>query len=74
MLDFYFVCEILNKGDIELKKISTKDNLADMLIKMVTVTKFNHCKKLLYISQVPWDLLRLSEWTKYELISLAGDT
>ena len=28
---FHFVWEILDKGDIELQKIHTKENLADML-------------------------------------------
>ena len=32
---FYFVREILEDSDIELKKIHTKDNLIDMLTKAV---------------------------------------
>jgi len=48
---FHFLREILNEDDIELKKISTKDN-PNMLTKVVTGTKFNHCKNLLSISQV----------------------
>jgi len=32
---FHFVQEILNEDDIELQKIHTKENLADMLTKVV---------------------------------------
>jgi len=46
---FYFVWEILNKGDLELKKIYTKENPADMLTRVVPGVKFEHCKKLLHI-------------------------
>ena len=46
---FHFVRKILDKGDIELKKIHTKENPIDMLIKIVTGVKSAHCKKLLHI-------------------------
>ena len=46
---FYFVWEILDKGDLELKKIYTKENPADMLTRVVPGVKFEHCKKLLHI-------------------------
>jgi len=39
---FYFVREILCKGDIELQKIHTKENPADMLTKIVPGVKFTH--------------------------------
>ena len=32
---FHFVWEILDEGDIELQKIHTKENLIDMLIKVI---------------------------------------
>jgi len=48
----HFVCEILDEGDIELLKFSSKDNPTDMLTKMVIRTKFNHYKNLLRISQM----------------------
>ena len=41
---FHFILEILDEGDIELKKIHMKENLADMLIKVVPGVKFAHCK------------------------------
>jgi len=49
---FHFMREILDESDIELKKISTKVNLVDMLTKVLTGSKFNHSKNLLCISQV----------------------
>ena len=41
---FHFLREILDEGDIELQKIHTKENHADMLIKVVPGVKFAHCK------------------------------
>ena len=41
---FHFVRENLDKVDIELQKIHTKD---DMLTKVVQIVKFEYCKKLL---------------------------
>ena len=42
---FHFVWEILDEGDIELQKIHTKKNHADMLTKVVPGVKFAHCKE-----------------------------
>jgi len=47
---FHFVHKIPNEGDIELKKISTKGNLADILTKVAIGTNFNHCKKVIEIT------------------------
>ena len=49
---FHFVWEILDEGDIELQKIHTKENPADMLTKVVLGVKFAHCKELLHILQL----------------------
>ena len=49
---FYFVREIFDEGDIELLKIHTKENPADMLTKVVTGVKFIYCKELLHILPV----------------------
>ena len=46
---FHFIREILEEGDIESLKVHTKENPADMLIKVVSEVKFTHCKKLLHI-------------------------
>ena len=45
-MKYHFVWDVLEDGDIEVKKIHTKDNPADMLTKVVFSVKFNHGKKL----------------------------
>ena len=47
----HFVREILDE-DIELQKIHTKENPADMLTKVVSGVKFAHCKEVLRILPV----------------------
>jgi len=49
---FHFVRKILDEGNIELLKIHTKENPADMLTKVVSGVKFTHCKELLHILPV----------------------
>jgi len=49
---FHIVREILDESDIELLKVHTKENSADMLTKMVSRVKFIHCKELLHILPV----------------------
>jgi len=44
---YHFVRDVLEDGDIEVKKIHIKDNSADMLTNVVPWVKFNHCKNLL---------------------------
>ena len=51
-VSFNFVREILDEGDIKLKKIYAKENLTDMRTKVVLGVKFVHCKKLLHILPV----------------------
>jgi len=46
---FHFVREILDEGDIELLKIHTKKNPADILTKVGSRVKFIHCKEFLHI-------------------------
>jgi len=46
---YHFVRDVLEDGDIEVKKINTKDNSADMLTKVVPGVKFNHYKHLFQI-------------------------
>jgi len=48
---YHFVWDVLKNGDIEVK-IHTKDNLPDMLTKVVLGVKFNHCKNLFRILPV----------------------
>ena len=40
---FHFVREIIDEGDILLKKIGTAYNLADMMTKPIPLHKFKHC-------------------------------
>jgi len=49
---FYFIQEILDECDIELQKIHTKENIVDMLTKVIPGVKFAHCKELLQIFQL----------------------
>ena len=49
---YHFVREILEEEEIFLQKILTTANPADMLTKVVTSIKFNHCLNLINILQV----------------------
>jgi len=49
---FHCIREILDEGDIELLKVHTKENLANMLTKVVLRVKFTYCKEILYILSV----------------------
>ena len=46
---YHYVREIIKGGDVLLKKIDTKDNPSDMLTKVVSGVKFQHCLKLIQI-------------------------
>ena len=48
----HFVQEIFNEGMILLKKVGTADNSADMMTKVVTAIKFNHCLDLINIMKI----------------------
>ena len=49
---YHFVREIIEEGAVLVHKIKTDDNPADMLIKVVTTIKFNHCLDLINIAKV----------------------
>ena len=49
---YRFVREIIEEGGVLIQKIKTDDNLADMLTKVVTTIKFNHCLDLINIAKV----------------------
>ena len=49
---YYFVREIIEEGGVLVQKIKTDDNPADMLTKVVTTIKFNHCLDLINIAKV----------------------
>ena len=44
---YHFIRDIFADGDVILKKISTHDNVADMMTKSLTEAKFLHCLNLI---------------------------
>ena len=46
---YHYVREIIESGDALLKKIDAKDNPSDMLTKVISGIKFQHCLKLIQI-------------------------
>ena len=49
---YHFVREIIEEGGVLVQKIKTDDNPSDMLTKVVTSIKFNHCLDLINIAKV----------------------
>ena len=49
---YHFVREIIEEGEVLVQKIKTDDNPADMLTKVVTTIKSNHCLDLINIAKV----------------------
>jgi hypothetical protein len=49
---YHFVREILEEEEILLQKIHTAENPADMLTKVVTKAKFEHCLNLVNILHI----------------------
>ena len=49
---YHFVREFIEEGGVLVQKIKTDDNPADMLTKVVTTIKFNHCLDLINIAKV----------------------
>ena len=72
MKKMHFWLPIIDEGDIELKKIHTKENSVNMLTKVVLVVKFAHCKELLHILLVTWVQWSSFRWTKDGFIPRAG--
>lgn len=46
---YHFVRDVVEEGHISLTKVHTDENPADMLTKVVTGNKFQHCLNLLNI-------------------------
>ena len=42
-IKLHFIINVISKGVISMVKVHTDDNLADMLTKVVTTTKFKSC-------------------------------
>ena len=49
---YHFVREIIEECGVLIQKIKTNDNPADMLTKVMTTIKFNHCLNLINIVKV----------------------
>ncbi|KAM2897932.1 hypothetical protein COP2_007520 [Malus domestica] len=49
---YHFVREIIAEGEILVKKITSADNPADMLTKVVGASKFKHCLDLVHVRKV----------------------
>ena len=49
---YHFVREIIEESGVLVQKIKTDDNPADMLTKVVTMIKSNHCLDLINIAKV----------------------
>ena len=46
-IGYHFVRDIVDKGDVVVKKISTHENPTEMMTKIVPAIKFRHCLDLL---------------------------
>lgn len=46
---YHFVRNIIASGDIVMDKVSTHNNLADIMTKSLPVAKFKHCLNLVSI-------------------------
>ena len=45
----HFVRDVIAQGLVKIEKVSSEDNAADMMTKVVTLTKFKHCMDLVGI-------------------------
>ena len=51
---YHCVREIIESSDVLLKKINIRDNPSDMLTKVISGIKFQHCLKLIQILRLCW--------------------
>ncbi|KAH9677438.1 Timeless family protein [Citrus sinensis] len=51
---YHYVREIIEVGDVLLKKIYTKDNPSNMLTNVISGVKFQHCLKLIQVLRMHW--------------------
>ena len=49
-IKYHFVRDVISRGDISVKKISTHENPADMLTKPLPRIKFKHCLNLIGVA------------------------
>ena len=48
---FHKIRELIGSGDLDLQKVHTSENAADMLTKAITADKFKHCLNLINVSR-----------------------
>jgi len=48
---YHFIRDIIARGEVTIRKISTHDNLTDMLTKSLPIAKFEHHMDLVGIRQ-----------------------
>ena len=48
---FHKIRELIGSGDLDLQKVHTSENAADMLTKAINADKFKHCLNLIKISK-----------------------
>jgi hypothetical protein len=46
---FHFVRQVTSRGIVEIKKIATAHNPADMMTKPIPTAKFNYCAELISV-------------------------
>jgi len=46
---FHFVWQVTSRGIVEIKKIATINNPADMMTKPIPTAKFNYCAELISV-------------------------
>ena len=47
---YHFMRDVIARGDIVLSKVSTHDNVVEMMTKSLPIAKFEHCLDLVGIS------------------------
>ena len=48
----HFIRDVIAHKTVEVKKIATEHNPADMLTKVLQITKFNHCLDLVKVRAI----------------------
>lgn len=48
-VSYYFVCNVIAHGDIDVSKVDTMETPVDMFTKSLPVVKFEHCLDLIGI-------------------------
>ncbi|PON51143.1 hypothetical protein PanWU01x14_218520 [Parasponia andersonii] len=51
-IQYHFVREVVEDGSVDMKKIHTKENLADALTKPINTDKFQRCKSLYGLAEI----------------------